>query len=530
MLWIRSEIFDHGVLHTTVHWTPSKVLQFMESLRAGVASMSITRAAWVEVATVKCEPVLTESEADAYWHLFTVLREAVGGSAKEGDSIDIRWLGLFLMCQVVTSYRVRAEHSSADYNERAPGSVSPRSSRRSPQRNVSSAPTAASRGRHTAEVLLTFVQQHLSQFLQIACFALSAEPMNVTAEEFDRLGLILRAGSSLTQPHKLLSEGIAELASKKTMTAKDLKRAVEAELVWNDKVYPASEISTTVLPEVSAGQTLNISGLSKATWFQRPPGGGVDFLNITSCTECVIYITFEVQLCLIAGCHDCTIIMGPVSSLCTIQSCEKISVHVAANCFKMENATDSSAFLYCKIPPILTGDTRGIKLAPYNVLYSLMTHLLQNAGMQLSHDFVDIWAHPICCTLASTLADETLGGSRSIKEESTQSTTYHFVHPNNFQPIVVPEANPRAGTAIKSAAFLCLPETYSDALSQRSNEMRRFHRQLSEITDENKRKIAQQTIQGHFREWLQSTGRSRQLADLARLQQSSGPPTALLTM
>merc|ERR1740121_1542987 len=90
------------------------------------------------------------------------------------------------------------------------------------------------------------------------------------------------------------------------------------------------------------------------------------------------------------------------------------------------------------MPPILTGDTRGIKLAPFNVLYSKMTEVLERANMKLDPEYVDAWAHPVCCTLGSP--DETFGGRSctGILDEENHST-YHFVHPAQFMPVVVPE-------------------------------------------------------------------------------------------
>jgi len=363
----------------------------------------------------------------------------------------------------------------------------------------------------SSAALLTFVHQHFGSFLQIACLALSSEPPSVSIEEFEILGLILMAGTSCSQPLKTLSEGVPELAAKKAMAPKELRKLVEKTIVWNDEVYPSGDTPATAAPlEALGGKTLNISGMNKSTWFQRPSSREFDFLNITSCNDCTIYITFRSRLCLIVGCHECTIIIGPMVTLCTIQNCEKISVHVATQCFKMENSTDSSAYLYCKKKPILTGDTRGIKLAPYNVLCSEKP-ALHSSTMKLDPDFVDVWAHPVCCTLGSP--DETLGGRGGSLDEST-SSTYHFVHPQNFQPVVVPEEGGRVAVA---GQMLCLPQVYDDAFKSRMEEMRQFHRQLAEISDDAKRKHAQQAIQGHFREWLQTTGKSRQLADLARM-------------
>jgi hypothetical protein len=183
----------------------------------------------------------------------------------------------------------------------------------------------------------------------------------------------------------------------------------------------------------------------------------------------------------------------------------------------MENCIGSSAYVYCRVSPILSGDTRGIKLAPYNAIYTQTSNIL--AGISLSYDaeFSDCWAHPICCTLGSP--DETLGGR---KDDNDHNSTYHFVHPKDFSLVVIPEADRGSSRPSPSSTpMLCLPEVYSDAFKSRMEEMQSYHEKMSEIPDESKRKRAQLAIQGHFREWLQSTGKSRQLADLARMSQNT---------
>lgn len=517
LLWVRSEAFDHGVFNTSVRWTVPKVLDFLGSLRIAVPSMSIARTMWVDATTTKCKPVLTEAEATAYWHVFSVLIENIVGLP--GDTLDARLIGLILMCQVFNPHRVRADQfvKSGEMfpgNQRS-GRHSPRGS--SPRAGVAAAQSpAAGRGRDASAAMLAFVREHVGSFLQVACFALTAEPTSVSADEFDILGLILCSGSSLSQPLKKPSEGVPELCSKRSLPLKELRRAFEKNLVWNEEIYPAVEPTqhspAGLAPETGVAKTVNISGLTKQTWFQNPKDTEIQFLNITSCTDCTIYITSRVHFCLIAGCHECTIVMSAVSALCTINHCEKISTHTAAHCFKMENSTDSSAFLFCHISPILTGDTRGIKLAPFNVLSQGLTATLRGANMKLEPEYVDTWAHPVCCALGSP--DETLSGRSGILDESN-NTVYHFVHPANFQPVIVPGPV----FVMPSQAALCLPQVYDDAFKSREEEMRDFQKSFAELGDEGKRKRAQQTIQGHFREWLQATGKSRQLADLARMAQ-----------
>jgi len=521
LLWIRSETFDHGVFNTTTRWTVAKVIEFMVSLRKANDSLCLTRSEWVDLATTRCKPELTEAEAQAFWSVVGVLQKSVLGLS--ADLLDVRNMGFVLMCQLVSGDRARHDHSAkfrAGMDDRAPSVSSPRHSPRSGSPRAGTAqPGRGARDtpRDTAAVLLAFVRQHFGDFMQIACSSVAELGLDasVTTEEFDLLSLLLCSGSSFSRPFKYLSEAVPEFAGKKSISFNALRKWADESLVWNDEVYAPVDLAKNA----GKPKTVSVSGLSKTTWFQRSDDIEADYLNITSCTDCVIYVTTPPRFCLISGCHDCTIICVAVSAMCTIQNSEKVSVHVATHCFKMENCIDSSAYVYCRVAPILTGDTRGIKMAPFNVLYSMANSVLASAGLSLDPEFSDGWAHPVCCTLGSP--DETLGGRN--EEDAETNSTYHFVHPKDFQPVVIPETTRPESRSASSAPTLCLPEVYSDAFKSRMEEMQNFHRQLEGIQDEGKRRRAQLAIQGHFREWLTATGKSKQLADLARIAQVATP-------
>ena len=89
------------------------------------------------------------------------------------------------------------------------------------------------------------------------------------------------------------------------------------------------------------------------------------------CKDSAIYVTARIRYCLITGCESTTIILGGgkaadgcssyllklfqalkpgVSTICTTHNCEKVSVHVAAHCYKMENCIDTSAYLWLSLP------------------------------------------------------------------------------------------------------------------------------------------------------------------------------------
>mmetsp|Transcript_6753 Transcript_6753/g.16473 ORF Transcript_6753/g.16473 Transcript_6753/m.16473 type:complete len:518 (-) Transcript_6753:27-1580(-) len=511
-VWVRGEAFDHGVFNASTRWTVTKVLDFVSLLRDASSGAKITKERWVRVST-QGKPGLTEQEALAYWHVFSGMLQSIIGN--QGPAIDVRFLCILLMCQVFSPHRHRnAATLSTEMwpsSERSGGASSPRHSPRG-QRGVALSPqTVVLRGKEASSALLAFVRQHLRPLLQVCCFATTDSAIvNVTPEELDLLGLILAGGRSFTQPARRLSEAVPEFLTTRTLSLEDALRAVSKNLAWNEVLYPAAEQGQPCPSIAEEGRALNICGMSKITWFPKPDDVSINFLNITSCTDCCFYVTSPVQYCLLAGCHDCTVIMCAVSGHCTVQNCEKTSVHVAANAFKMDNSIDCSAYLYCHSPPILAGDSRGVKLAPFNVVYSRMHTVLQDAGMSYRSDKVDGWAHPVCCTLGGP--DETLGGrSGSLEEPST--STYVFVHPKDFQTVCVPEAQRQH----PSKPALCLPQVYDDALKQRAEEMRDLQKQLAQIEDAEGRQKAEQVIQGHFREWLQQTGKSRQLSDLARM-------------
>merc|ERR1719330_318833 len=288
-------------------------MDFLSSFRAVVVSTIVAQKTWVEVATTRCKPALTEAEASAYWYVFNVLRETITGEKSDGG-LDVRIIGLLLMCQVCSPHRHRADQFAKSGEmwpglERAtaaPQVSSPRHSPRgsSPRVGVG-AQSSISRGREASSAMLAFVLQHFGFFLEVACSD-AAETALVSAEEFDLLGLVLCSGASLSQPLTRLSEAMPEFATKQSLPVRDVKRAVDKILVWNDQLYTSVETSLGVQAPIGPGmpKMLTVSGQSKTTWFQTPANGDIELLSITSCNECTIYVTGQARFCLVAGCHE----------------------------------------------------------------------------------------------------------------------------------------------------------------------------------------------------------------------------------
>mmetsp|Transcript_57867 Transcript_57867/g.102829 ORF Transcript_57867/g.102829 Transcript_57867/m.102829 type:complete len:516 (+) Transcript_57867:26-1573(+) len=502
LLWVRSEVFDHGVFNTSIRWTVAKVFNFIGTLRTHIPAQLITREQWLEVSTTKCKPAMTESEATACWSVFSVLQQSIIGNTSH--DLDVRVIGIMLICQVFSPSRLKADQVNKNevWNERAVGVASPRHSPRgSPKGSMNHTPLG--RGSDFTTALVAFVKHHLGYFLNIVTLSLLSEPNTIAEDEFDLLGMVMCAGTTKSNPLWKASEALPDFLQNGSMPATDVKQQALKLITWNDTIYTTNTAQPVQEP---AAKTLNLLNLNKATWFHRPHNADIDHLNIVDCKDSTIYVTARMAFCLISGCEGSTIVLGGVSTLCTAQNCEKVSIHVAAHCYKLENCIDTTSYLYCHIPPIITGDTRGVKLAPYNVLHSRLASVLQGSHIPLEQDFVDVWAHPVCCTAGM---DETLRSRITSSEE--QNSNYQFVHPTKFFPVVVPEWGPRG-----EPPSLVLPEVYHKAMTDQQEEMAAFHKKLSSISNDAARKKAQDALQGVFRDWLTSTGKARQLSDLAK--------------
>ena len=101
------------------------------------------------------------------------------------------------------------------------------------------------------------------------------------------------------------------------------------------------------------------------------------------CEESHIYIDSMVSCLLVSSCINCTIFVAAVSKTATIEKCENVTLIVAANQLRIGNCIDSLVHSYThKHPPIVYGDTRNLRMAPHNVMYSNLPNHLVSANIK----------------------------------------------------------------------------------------------------------------------------------------------------
>ena len=107
--WIRSEVFDHAILHSSVKWYPATVSSFLEELKLVCPNRTLTQSKWIESVSTK----MAVCEAQCYWSMFMSCRQSVLGHV--GEWMELGTLGIFLFSQAYAQARARAD--SNHHNE-----------------------------------------------------------------------------------------------------------------------------------------------------------------------------------------------------------------------------------------------------------------------------------------------------------------------------------------------------------------------------------------------------------------------------
>ncbi|CAD7971360.1 unnamed protein product [Amoebophrya sp. A120] len=244
---------------------------------------------------------------------------------------------------------------------------------------------------------------------------------------------------------------------------------------------------------------------------------------VVNCRNCHVYLSGGViGSVYIAGCQDCQIV---VSSADLVTACdgEKLSLHVSADLLKLDNCISCTCYLATTHPAIMCGDTRGIKLGPYNVLsHDNVATALDPAVHQHSRNING--SDPDQSFRAATSWSNPLVSGTSSPEE-----VFSYVHPKDFTPVVIPGISPTQDLATQMKCFaaqasgggggedpvrwvkqLHLPETYSRQLQAKLQDVSQAKQGFDKFKIEK--------LSENFQQFLNDKNRKKQLQDLAKLQ------------
>ena len=205
-------------------------------------------------------------------------------------------------------------------------------------------------------------------------------------------------------------------------------------------------------------------------------------LVIANVTESTIYVSHSFQDVLIWGCSDCEIVLVYIGRIITVSHCDRLTVRATCDFLHAETVTASRLFLLTRRFPVISGDSRGCTLAPFNVIIPSVKGFDRTDAAK--------FAFPVCASL---------------------DDPFTLLAPDKFSPC----SNPWG----LQGTLPPLPQVYADALAERKKRMHALREEVNAIGDEGAKRQVMTILQGHFREWLMTNGAAkyRQLIELSKL-------------
>ena len=92
-------------------------------------------------------------------------------------------------------------------------------------------------------------------------------------------------------------------------------------------------------------------------------------LHVSLCEDSSLYALSASRFAYIAGCTDSTIVLGAVGNVLSIENCERTTIVSVSSRLRICNCVDCVFFTSTTRAPVLSGDNRGLKFAPFNTSF-----------------------------------------------------------------------------------------------------------------------------------------------------------------
>ena len=491
-IYVNAEIFDFAVINSSTKLSLPVVSSAIEELKAICPSRAVTQSKWTEV---MCSGKLSLSEAQSFWSVFSAARESVLGQF--GDWINIQTLGLLMICQCFPNTRVRAD--SFHRSEILAQSLT--TAAISPSHTNSSVGLGRSPGRsHLLNIsnLLrdnASIQQFVSDCIPLIVGMISLElvadgDFTVGIDEVNKLRILF-----LPQHGHDLAEQL--MGGLTTISSSELISRLSTMISWNAELFPQYDLNSG--PDSSRKDTgeigmIHIVNQTKCslvlTETASPTASNIYVVN---CSDVSIFVAEHTRNVSIFGCTDVEIVLMAVTGSVVVNFSDRVTLRCVASHVRLDNAIDCRTFVYSTRSTILTGDTRGVELAPFNVLYSRHQGLLEGKSVLVTHaSHATLWSQPICATLTET--------------------PYVLLSPAKFALVRFPEFVPHN----ENSLAVCLPEVHAEALERKRRLIEELRSQLKSLPDESSAQKVNSVLSGHFREWISANNKLRPIVDIIR--------------
>ncbi len=314
------------------------------------------------------------------------------------------------------------------------------------------------------------------------------EDIDITGESMDVLTSLFHTNSRKALLEELLGE-------ESSIRASSLSSRIIERIAWPESIYPSWDLQSPACDTYLHSEThstLQIVNKNKGVLIRCDAKSAEDVF-IINCSETAIYIGDAVRNVYIFGCTQSEIICMAATGTVVVTHSDKVILRCVTNSLRLDNAMDCQIFAHTSRPPLLSGDTRGIELGPFNVLFSKHGDLMRShLASAEKGSRVGCWSQPICATLSAE--------------------PYVLLPPQRFSLFHFPEFSKPQSLSFEVA----LPEVYVDAVKQRANQIAEIRAQIAAIGDPMVKSKVNAIISGHFREWVSSQNKPRDISELLK--------------
>ena len=83
----------------------------------------------------------------------------------------------------------------------------------------------------------------------------------------------------------------------------------------------------------------------------------------------------------VSACVDCEIVIGAVAGALIVNGCERVKIVTTARKILVNNCLDCEFHIACLSPTLISGDSRGLVVGPFNAAYRHLKLHMQIAGL-----------------------------------------------------------------------------------------------------------------------------------------------------
>ena len=503
-IFVKQEIFDHLIYPLSIKIDDNSIIQLFRKLHImSSIDYKITLDDWL-FQSVSFLNGFTEKEAIILFNTYKIISSEYEISNhfqnkknEMKNTVDVRYFGLFFALQCYLQ-KNKNHIDTLDKNAYATVSGSstftPISSPRSKQNSL----RLSSSSLNEIGNMINFIKANIKLFLRLVATDIHNSETQLNSGEFNTLDFFFRFNTkNFNSNQKSGLSGIAPFFMNFSPTTKvNIEKITE----W---LSSNVNLSNNEVDE----NTIILKNLSKCLTVKEDITG--KNIKILNCEDSQIFIDSLVCNIKISNCSNCIIFCAAVQKFTTIELCRNTSICIFTNFLKIGNCIDCKFNFFSCQEPVLYGDNKSLILGPHNVAYSGLESLIKSSKLNYTNGKDDLFASPILMHYNPNVSSSNV---------LTIKNTYEIQALKDFTQMITPFNKEE----ITYNGFLITPIEYLQTLKNQSNVLFELKEKInnSKLNDQQE-KLLHEAIQGHFKEWLQSTGKMKNICDIIKVMDLS---------